>query len=76
MSKMDGYLKEAFVDESQANRKYLAFADKAYKDGFAQAVCLLRAAAEMIHVHDHLQTLKRIRSTKEIIEEALRGRNI
>ena len=39
-------LQEAFAGESQANRKYLAFAIKAEKDGFPQVSKLFRAAAE------------------------------
>ena len=38
-------LKEAFAGESQANRKYLAFAKKADEDGFKQIAKLFRAAA-------------------------------
>ena len=38
-------LKTAFAGESQANRKYLAFSQKADKDGFAQIAKLFRAAA-------------------------------
>ena len=37
---------EAFAGESQANRKYIAFAAQADKEGFAQAARLFRAAAE------------------------------
>ena len=39
-------LKAAFAGESQANRKYLAFAKKAESDGFPQVAKLFRAAAE------------------------------
>ena len=39
-------LKAAFAGESQANRKYLAFAKKADADGFEQIARLFRAAAE------------------------------
>jgi rubrerythrin len=39
-------LKEAFAGESQANRRYLAFARKAETDGFKQVAKLFRAAAE------------------------------
>ena len=38
-------LKDAFAGESQANRKYLAFAKKAEQDGFKQVARLFRAAA-------------------------------
>ena len=75
MSKAEDALKEAFAGESQANRKYLAFAIKADEDGFAQAARLFRAAAEAetVHAHNHLRVLKGIRSTKENLKEAIAG---
>jgi len=66
MSKTEKNLKEAFAGESQANRKYLAFAKKAEQEGFKQAAKLFRAAAEA-------ETVKGIRSTKENLEEAVDG---
>jgi rubrerythrin len=51
MSTTEKYLKEAFAGESQANRKYTAFAIKADKEGFAQAARLFRAAAAAEEVH-------------------------
>ena len=44
MPSVEEGLKEAFAGESQANRKYLAFAEKADKDGFPQVAKLFRAA--------------------------------
>ncbi|MCX8012604.1 MAG: rubrerythrin family protein, partial [Desulfobacterota bacterium] len=44
-------LKEAFAGESQANRKYLAFAQKAEAEGYPQIAKLFRAAAEAETVH-------------------------
>lgn len=75
MSKAEGFLKEAFAGESQANRKYLAFAEKAEKEGYPQVARLFRAAAaaETVHAHNHLRVLKGIRSTKENLEEAIGG---
>jgi rubrerythrin len=75
MSKSEENLKEAFAGESQANRKYLAFATKADQEGFAQAARLFRAAAEAetIHAHAHLRALKGIKSTKENLQEAVAG---
>ena len=75
MSKTEDALKEAFAGESQANRKYLAFAAKADQEGVAQAARLFRAAAEAetIHAHAHLKALKGIRSTKENLQEAVDG---
>ena len=46
MSKTEDGLKEAFAGESQANRKYLAFAKKAEEEGYKQVAKLFRAAAE------------------------------
>ena len=75
MSKTEDALREAFAGESQANRKYLAFAINADQDGFAQAARLFRAAAEAetVHAHNHLRVLKGIRSTKENLKEAIAG---
>jgi rubrerythrin len=75
MSKSEDALKEAFAGESQANRKYLAFAYRADQEGFSQAARLFRAAAEAetIHAHAHLRALKGIRSTKENLREAIAG---
>ncbi len=77
MSETEMHLKEAFAGESQANRKYTAFAAKADKEGFAQAARLFRAAAaaEEVHANNHLQALKAIKSTKENLEAALNGEN-
>lgn len=68
-------LKDAFAGESQANRKYLAFAKQADKEGYAQAAKLFRAAAEAetIHAHSHLRALGGIKSTKENLQEAIAG---
>ena len=44
--KTDDNLQSAFAGESQANRKYLAFAKKADAEGLAQIAKLFRAAAE------------------------------
>ena len=46
MAKTDENLKSAFAGESQANRRYLAFAKKAEEEGFTQVAKLFRAAAE------------------------------
>lgn len=75
MSKTEQNLRDAFAGESQANRKYLAFAAAADKEGYPQAARLFRAAAEAetIHAHNHLKTLKGIRSTKENLQEAIAG---
>jgi rubrerythrin len=68
-------LKTAFAGESQANRKYLAFARKAEEDGFPNVARLFRttAEAETIHALAHLEALGGIRSTRENLEEAIGG---
>ena len=75
MSKSENNLSEAFAGESQANRKYLAFAKKADEEGFKQVAKLFRAAAqaETIHAHNHLRTLNGINATKENLQEAVSG---
>ena len=75
MTKTEECLMEAFAGESQANRKYLAFAAKADQEGYAQIARLFRAAAEAetIHAHNHLRALKGIRGTRENLEEAIAG---
>lgn len=75
MSNTEKNLKDAFAGESQANRKYLAFAKKADEDGFKQIAKLFRAAAEAetVHAHNHLRELGGIKSTKENLEEAING---
>ena len=75
MSKTLENLKSAFAGESQANRKYLAFADKAEKDGKPGVAKLFRAAAaaETIHAHAHLRLMKGVGSTEENLKAAISG---
>lgn len=65
----------AFAGESQANRKYLAFALKAEKDGFPQVAKIFRAAAdaETIHAQAHLQAMDGVKSTLENLQSAVDG---
>lgn len=75
MSKTLNNLKDAFAGESQANRKYLAFARKAEDEGLSQVAKLFRAAAEAetIHAHAHLRLMKGIGSTAENLQTAIDG---
>jgi rubrerythrin len=75
MTKTEKNLKDAFAGESQANRKYLAFAKKADDEGYPGVAKLFRAAAEAetVHAHSHLRELKGIRSTRENLMEAISG---
>jgi rubrerythrin len=75
MSKSEQNLQQAFAGESQANRKYLAFAKKAEQEGYSQAAKLFRAAAaaETIHAHNHLRELGAVKSTAENLQDAING---
>ena len=75
MSKTEKNLKEAFAGESQANRKYLAFASQAEKEGHRQVAKLFRAVAEAetIHAHNHLRILGGIGDTRENLKDAESG---
>jgi len=68
-------LKEAFAGESQANRKYSAFAKQAEKDGFPNIAKLFRTAAEAesIHAQGHLASMDGIGSTVENLQAAVAG---
>jgi rubrerythrin len=75
MTTTNDNLKAAFAGESQANRKYLAFAAQADKEGYPQVAKLFRAVAEAetVHAHSHLKAMGEIKSTKENLEKALAG---
>ncbi len=75
MGKTDENLMAAFAGESQANRKYLAFAKKADKDGYPQVAKLFRAAAhaETVHAFSHLKVAGGIKSTSENLKQAITG---
>ena len=68
-------LKEAFAGESQANRKYLAFAKKADADGHPQIARLFRAAAaaETVHAHAHFRVMGGVGSTADNLKAAIEG---
>jgi len=75
MSKTEKNLKDAFAGESQANRTYLAFAERA-EDEFLHGVAKLFravAAAETVHAHKHLRTMGGVKSTKENLQAAISG---
>ncbi len=71
----DKNLAAAFAGESQANRKYLAFAKQADQEGFPQIAKLFRATAEAetIHAHAHLKAMGGIKSTAENLKAAMSG---
>ena len=68
-------MKAAFAGESQANRMYLAFAEKAEEEGFAQIALLFKAAAqaETVHALNHLRVMKQVRSTSDNLGTAVSG---
>jgi rubrerythrin len=75
MSQTEKNLSDAFAGESQANRKYLAFAKQAEQEGYKQVAKLFRAAAEAetVHAHAHLKTLGGIGKTVENLKTAVAG---
>jgi len=77
MAKSEEDLKAAFAGESQANRKYLAFAKKADADGLTQVAKLFRAAAaaETVHAHSHLRAMDGVGSTNDNLKAAIAGEN-
>jgi rubrerythrin len=68
-------LKAAFAGESQANRRYLAFAAQAEKDGLPTVARLFRAAAEAetVHALTHLRVLKAVKGTLDNLKTAIEG---
>lgn len=68
-------LMEAFDGEAQANRKYLAYAKKAEKDGKLNAAKLFRAAsdAETLHALKHYEVAGKIGSTADNLKDGIAG---
>lgn len=75
MDKTYNNLATAFAGESQANRKYLAFAQQAESEGYPQVAKLFRAAAEAetVHALAELKAMGGIQSTKENLNAAIAG---
>ncbi len=75
MTKTQDNLNAAFAGESQANRKYLAFAKQAEAEGFPQVAKLFRAAAasETVHALSHLRVLGEVKTTAENLQAAIDG---
>jgi rubrerythrin len=73
--KTEGNLQTAFAGESQANRRYLFFAEKAEKEGYPQVARLFRAAAEAetVHARNHFNAMDGVGSTKENLMAASMG---
>ncbi len=77
MTKTIEDLKAAFAGESQANRRYLAFAKKADQEGHATVAKLFRAAAaaETVHAHNHFRAMGGVQTTAENLQTAMAGEN-
>lgn len=69
------FLQASFAGESQAHMKYLAFADKAEKEGKPNIATLFRAIAyaEQVHAINHLKVLGGVQDTGENLVEAKGG---
>lgn len=81
-------LQTGFNGESNANARYLAFAEKADQEGYGEVASLFRAAAkaEAVHAANHAAVIKMVggtpqakieapvvKSTKENLEAAIKG---
>lgn len=68
-------LEYALSGECQANRKYLAFAEIADKEGYPAVARLWRAAAaaEAIHANNHMRVLGMLKSTEGNLRSAVTG---
>ncbi len=75
MSKSLEDLKAAFAGESQANRRYLAYAKKAQDEGIPALAKMFRAIAEAetVHAHNHLRAMGEILASEENVRVAEGG---
>ncbi|MDD3486997.1 MAG: rubrerythrin family protein [Candidatus Moranbacteria bacterium] len=75
MSKTEDNLRAAFAGESQANRKYLAYAQKAEDENKPEIAKIFRVAAEAetIHAHNHFRVLGGVKTTEENLADAIAG---
>lgn len=75
MSKTDKNLMDAFAGESQANRKYLAYAREADEEGMAAVAKLFRAAAasETVHALTHYKNAGKVGKTAANLQDAING---
>jgi rubrerythrin len=70
-----GNLMDAFAGESQANRKYTAYAKQADAEGKTNAAKLFRAAsdAETIHALKHFEVAGKVGGTPDNLKDAVAG---
>ena len=78
MPKTDDNLREAFAGESQANRRYTFFAEKADKEGLKQVARLFRAAAEAetVHARNHFNAMDALGSTVDNLNAGVIGEHL
>lgn len=74
-SKTMEHLMAAFAGEAEANRKYLAYGEKAQKEGKINAAKLFKAAsdAETIHALKHFEVAGKIGDTAANLKDAVAG---
>jgi len=77
MSNTQENLQAAFAGESQANRRYLFFAEKAEEEGHPWIARLFRAVAEAetVHARSHLKAMGDVGSTRDNLGAAISGEN-
>jgi rubrerythrin len=78
MTKTDDNLREAFAGESQANRRYTFFAEKAEKEGLKQVARLFRAAAEAetVHARNHFNAMDAVGSSVDNLSAGVIGEHL
>ena len=75
MTETEQNLQTAFAGESQANRRYLFFAERAESEGHPQIAKLFRAAAEAetVHARNHFNAMDGVGSTKDNLNAGVIG---
>ena len=75
MGKTRNNLNDAFAGESQANRHYLFFAERADEEGHPVIARLFRAAAEAetVHARNHLLAMDGVKQTRDNLKAAISG---
>jgi rubrerythrin len=78
MTQTDDNLRAAFAGESQANRRYTFFAEKAEKEGLKQVARLFRAAAEAetIHARNHFNAMDGVGSNVDNLSAGVIGEHL
>jgi rubrerythrin len=65
-------ISKAILDECEANRRYIFFADKAEEEGYPQVARMFRAIAEAesVHVRNHFNAIDAIGTTRDNLTAA------